>query len=90
MVERISHRVAVMYLGEIVEIGPRDAVINAPHHPYTKLLMRAVPVPHPAMRNRPIALSSDEIQSAVRAQNDAAPVTKLIEAGPGHFFRVPA
>jgi len=90
VVERISHRVAVMYLGEIVEIGPRDAVINAPQHPYTKRLMRAVPVPDPAMRHRPIALSSDEIQSAVRGQDYAAPATTLVEAGPGHFVRVPA
>jgi peptide/nickel transport system ATP-binding protein len=89
VVERISHRVAVMYLGEIVEIGPRDAVINAPQHPYTRRLMRAVPVPDPAMRHRPIALSSDEIQSAVRGADYAAPATALVEAGPGHFVRVP-
>jgi ABC-type oligopeptide transport system ATPase subunit len=90
VVERISHRVAVMYLGEIVEIGPRDAVINAPQHPYTRRLMSAVPVPDPAMRHRPIALSSDEIQSAVHADNYAAPATTLTEVGPGHFLRVPA
>jgi peptide/nickel transport system ATP-binding protein len=90
VVERISHRVAVMYLGEIVEIGPRDAVINAPQHPYTRRLMSAVPVPDPAMRHRPIALSSDEIQSAVRAEDYTAPATTLTEVGPGHFLRVPA
>ena len=89
VVERISHRVAVMYLGEIVEVGPRDAVINAPQHPYTKRLLAAVPVPDPASRNRPIALSADEIPSVVREPGFIPPATTLAEIGPGHFVRMP-
>ncbi len=50
VVERVSHRVAVMYLGEIVEIGPRKSVFSNPRHSYTRKLMAAVPVPDPARR----------------------------------------
>jgi peptide/nickel transport system ATP-binding protein len=49
-VERVSHRIAVMYMGEIVEIGPRDAILNNPQHAYTRQLLAAIPVPDPARR----------------------------------------
>ncbi len=50
VVERVSHHVAVMYAGRIVERGPRAAVLENPQHPYTRALLRAVPVADPARR----------------------------------------
>ena len=61
VVERISHRVAVMYRGRIVEIGPRRAVFENPQHPYTRKLMAAVPVADPAHRQPQRVLLSDEL-----------------------------
>ncbi|MDR2111953.1 MAG: dipeptide ABC transporter ATP-binding protein [Candidatus Accumulibacter sp.] len=85
VVERVSHRVAVMYLGQIVEIGPRRAIFENPRHPYTKKLMDAVPVADPARRKRHRPLLSEEIPSPVRALGDEPLLVPLQEVGPGHF-----
>jgi glutathione transport system ATP-binding protein len=85
VVERVSHRVAVMYLGQIVEIGPRRAVFGNPQHPYTRRLMAAVPVADPAKRRRQRELSSEEIPSPIRAVGDEPQVAPLREVGSGHF-----
>jgi glutathione transport system ATP-binding protein len=85
VVERVSHRVAVMYLGQIVEIGPRRAVFEDPRHPYTRKLLSAVPIADPARRRRKRELSSDEVPSPIRAVGDEPAVQPLQEVAPGHY-----
>ena len=85
VVERISHRVAVMFLGQIVEIGPRRAIFENPQHAYTRKLMAAVPVADPSRRHLSRQLMSDEIPSPIRAVGDEPVVPPLIEVGPEHF-----
>jgi peptide/nickel transport system ATP-binding protein len=87
VVERMSHRVAVMYLGEIVETGPRAALFGNPQHPYTKKLMAAVPVPDPARRGTGREVANDEIRSPVRAPDYQPPVRQYGEVSPGHVVQ---
>ncbi len=85
VVERVSHRVAVMYLGEIVEIGPRQSVINNPAHPYTRKLMAAVPVPDPERRAMRRGLTLTEIPSPLRPVGFVPPVRQWRDLGGGHL-----
>jgi len=89
VVERISHRVAVMYLGQIVEIGPRRAVFENPQHPYTRKLMAAVPVADPAHRQARRVLLQDELPGNIRKRGESTERVMLREVGPGHFVALP-
>ncbi len=87
IVERVSHRIAVMLLGEIVEIGPRGAVLDDPRHPYTQKLIKAVPIPDPDRRRLSRGLLTEEIMSPVRPLDYKVEQAPLIEVGPDHFVR---
>ncbi|HEY3883044.1 MAG TPA: ATP-binding cassette domain-containing protein [Trebonia sp.] len=72
VVRQISHRVAVMYRGRIVETGPVGQVFDSPSHPYTKLLLRAVLEPDPASRHAPpLVLDTAAIDALETAEEDA-------------------
>jgi oligopeptide/dipeptide ABC transporter ATP-binding protein len=84
VVERVSHRVAVMYLGQVVELGPRSAIFEDPQHSYTRRLLDAVPVADPRKRrDRP--LITGEIPSPVWAPGTAPQRVEFNEVSPGHF-----
>ncbi|BCG84631.1 ABC transporter ATP-binding protein [Mesorhizobium sp. 113-3-9] len=85
VVENISDRVAVMYLGQIVEMGTRDQVFSNPRHPYTKRLIEAVPVPDPARRRSRFARLDQEIPSATRKIGEAPLKLALQDVGNGHL-----
>ncbi|MBX8802235.1 ABC transporter ATP-binding protein [Ochrobactrum sp. MR28] len=87
VVERISHRVAVMYLGEIVEIGSRQAVFENPQHEYTKRLMAAVPIPDPS-RRQIRRVNNDEIKSPLRAPDYVVPQRIYEQVSDDHFVQV--
>ncbi|GAK72660.1 putative ABC transporter ATP-binding protein [Agrobacterium rubi TR3 = NBRC 13261] len=88
VVERVSHRVAVMYLGEIVEIGTRAQIFGNPQHAYTKRLLSAVPIADPARRHLRKVVEGGEIGSTVRPVDYVPVVARYAEPAPGHLVKV--
>lgn len=84
VVERVSHDVGVMYLGRIVEIGPRRAVFENPQHPYTQALMKAVPIADPRKRKQEKDLNFKPIPSPIHPVGYEPVKNEYKEVGPGH------
>ena len=87
VVERVSHKVAVMYLGEIVEYGLRKNVFENPQHPYTKKLMAAVPVADPSKRRKKLNLMTDEIPSLFKPHGFEPDIVEFKAINSQHFVR---
>jgi ABC-type glutathione transport system ATPase component len=85
VVERISHHVGVMYLGRIVELGSRSAVLEDPRHPYTKSLLSAVPIANPRNRRIHENPSSTPIPSPIFPIGHTAERSTYDEVAPGHY-----
>ncbi|WP_152613393.1 ABC transporter ATP-binding protein [Inquilinus limosus] len=90
VVERMAHRVAVMYLGQIVEIGSRREVFGNPRHSYTRKLLSSVPVADPRQRPENRLLLADEIPSAVRAPDYEPVLLPMLQVSDRHFVRAEA
>ena len=88
VVENISDRVAVMYLGQIVELGSRDQIFRSPQHPYTRRLIEAVPVPDPAHRRTMAPRLAGEVPSPVHSVGSAPERAVLRDIGGGHMVAV--
>ncbi|RVI70301.1 ABC transporter ATP-binding protein [Sinorhizobium meliloti] len=85
VVEQISHRVAVMYMGRFVEMGTRRQIFESPQHPYTKKLMAAVPVADPGRVRRDFVPKAEDLPSPVRALDYAPSFPPPSDLGGGHL-----
>ncbi|MDD8023762.1 MAG: ABC transporter ATP-binding protein [Paracoccaceae bacterium] len=85
VVENISDRIAVMYMGQIVEMGTRAQIFGSPRHPYTKRLMAAVPFPDPDRVRPPTPRLSGEVPSPVYKLGERPPHLSLRNIGGGHL-----
>ncbi len=85
VVENISDRIAVMYLGQIVELGTRAQVFGDPRHPYTRRLIDAVPVPDPAHQRAPAPRLAGDVPSPVHPVGQGPDPVSLTDIGDGHL-----
>jgi len=85
VVENISDRVAVMYLGQIVEMGSRAQVFGNPQHAYTRRLIEAVPVPDPSFVRTPAPRLAGGVACLVHALGQGPARVQLRDIGAGHL-----
>jgi peptide/nickel transport system ATP-binding protein len=85
VVEQISHRVAVMYMGRFVEIGTRAQIFENPQHAYTRKLMAAVPVPDPTRERPSFQRFEGELPSSIRSTTYQPAATVYSDIGAGHL-----
>ncbi|MAC77478.1 MAG: glutathione ABC transporter ATP-binding protein GsiA [Rhodobacteraceae bacterium] len=85
VVERVSHDVGVMYLGRIVEMGPREKIFENPQHAYTRALMKAVPIADPHRRKSERDLNFKPIPSPIHPVDYTPEPSMYHEVEPGHF-----
>ncbi|MBL1421610.1 MAG: ABC transporter ATP-binding protein [Alphaproteobacteria bacterium] len=85
VVEQISHRVAVMYLGQIVETGTRAQIFENPQHIYTKRLLNAVPIADPTKRHARTLIQNEEIPSPIHDLKYIPQINEYSEISKGHF-----
>ena len=90
VVENIADRIAVMYLGQIVETGTRAQVFGNPRHPYTRRLIDAVPVPDPTHVRPPQPRLSGEPPSPLRRIGNPPEPRRLSDIGDGHLVAIEA
>jgi peptide/nickel transport system ATP-binding protein/glutathione transport system ATP-binding protein len=86
VVERVSHHVGVMYLGRIVEMGPRARVFENPQHPYTQALMKAVPIADPRQRKGEADLNFKPIPSPIHPAGYEPEPSVYRQVEPGHLI----
>ena len=87
VVEQMSHRVAVMHMGRIVEIGHSAEVLNRPRHDYTRRLLSSVPIPDLALRKARVIDAAREIRSPVYPLGQSPIRLPLVEVSSGHFVQ---
>jgi ABC-type oligopeptide transport system ATPase subunit len=95
MVRHISDRIQVMYFGKIVESGPTEEIFKAPVHPYTRVLLEAIPVPNPRRRRRRKLTLQENRDAAEEMLNPRLTLVppepgaqpELQEYAPGHLVR---
>jgi ABC-type glutathione transport system ATPase component len=85
VVERVSHHVGVMYLGRIVELGTRRQVFETPQHPYTRSLLKAVPIADPRQRKSERDLNFKPVPSPIFPVGHTAGPSEYEQVAPGHL-----